>query len=127
MSKLESEGIKCFLDGEKLMTANLLYSNALGGVKLNIFESDLEKAVEIFQEIEQLAEKNVTYSVDKSFVEGYEKIETYCPKCESINVFRKKVIWDSFVFFFLFFPIFLYFKIIKRKHYCADCGNTWNL
>lgn len=49
MSKLQDEGIECFLDGENTLTAQPFLSNAIGGVKLNIRESDTEKALEIIK------------------------------------------------------------------------------
>jgi hypothetical protein len=49
MSKLQDEGIECFLEGENTLTAQPFLSNAIGGVKLNIKESDAEKALEIMK------------------------------------------------------------------------------
>lgn len=49
-SKLESAGIICFLDNEYTVGANWLYSNALGGVKLNVPEEYAEEAKSILDE-----------------------------------------------------------------------------
>lgn len=46
-TKLESEGIECFLMDEHIVTMNWLYSNAVGGVKLKVREEDAEKAKRI--------------------------------------------------------------------------------
>lgn len=45
-SKLESEGIEGFLADEHIVQMNWLYSNLVGGVKLQVRESDLVKAKE---------------------------------------------------------------------------------
>jgi hypothetical protein len=48
---LEAEGIMCFLKDEMTITADPLISNALGGIKLQIKESDLELAKMVLKNI----------------------------------------------------------------------------
>jgi hypothetical protein len=48
--RLESEGIECFAQDELTVQANPFYSNAIGGVKLQVKQSDLRKAIEILEE-----------------------------------------------------------------------------
>lgn len=48
--RLESEGIVCNAQDEVTAQVNPLYSNAIGGIKLQVKESDLERAVEILKE-----------------------------------------------------------------------------
>ena len=52
-SRLESEGIHCYLFDENIVTLNPLYNQMTGGIKLNIMESDISKANEILTEIEK--------------------------------------------------------------------------
>ena len=47
--KLESEGIKCFILNENIITADPFLSNAVGGVKLQVMKQDTEKALEIIK------------------------------------------------------------------------------
>lgn len=49
--KLESEGIACFVKDELTVQAYNLYSNAVGGVKLQVQQHDVAKAVEILTEL----------------------------------------------------------------------------
>ncbi|MDR0811205.1 MAG: DUF2007 domain-containing protein [Paludibacter sp.] len=49
-AKLESEGIECFAKDE--MTAQVFPTSAIGGVKLQVLESNAERALEILK-IEQ--------------------------------------------------------------------------
>ena len=49
-TKLESEEIVCFIADENTVTMNWLYSNAIGGVKLQVKKSDFKKAMAIIQE-----------------------------------------------------------------------------
>jgi hypothetical protein len=48
--RLESEEIECFLMDELTVQVNPLYSNAIGGVKLQVRENDVERANEILRE-----------------------------------------------------------------------------
>jgi hypothetical protein len=56
--RLEAEGIDCFLKDELTVQVDNFYANALGGVKLQVKESDSERASEILQEAGYLKEKD---------------------------------------------------------------------
>ncbi|MGC4035522.1 MAG: DUF2007 domain-containing protein [Chitinophagaceae bacterium] len=47
LGRLEEEGIHCFLQDEYTVTIDPLLSNAIGGIKLMVPESQLERAYEI--------------------------------------------------------------------------------
>ena len=49
-SKLESEGIECFIDDENIGSMNFLYGSAVGGVKLKVRKSDYDKARKVLKE-----------------------------------------------------------------------------
>ena len=49
-ARLESADIKCFLADEHTVAVNWLFSNFIGGVKVQIQKEDLEKAKEIIGE-----------------------------------------------------------------------------
>jgi hypothetical protein len=44
---LENEGIECFAKDEHFVSVNPFYSNAVGGVKLQVHEGDAERAREL--------------------------------------------------------------------------------
>ena len=48
--RLESEGIECFVRDELTTQVISMYSVALGGIKLQVKESDVERAVAILKE-----------------------------------------------------------------------------
>ena len=54
-TKLESEGIVVYLFDENINSINPLYNIATGGIKLNIAEQDLDRAVEVLREIDAAA------------------------------------------------------------------------
>jgi hypothetical protein len=49
-ARLEAEGIECFLKNELTVQVNPFYSNAVGGVQLQVKESDFVNAVAILRE-----------------------------------------------------------------------------
>ncbi len=56
--RLESEGIECFLKDELTVQVDNFYTNALGGVKLQVRESAHAQAMEILIEEGYLKEKD---------------------------------------------------------------------
>lgn len=48
--RLETEGITCSLANENIVTVNPFYSNAVGGVQLQVRKQDQEKALAIIAE-----------------------------------------------------------------------------
>ncbi|MDR2814047.1 MAG: DUF2007 domain-containing protein [Prevotellaceae bacterium] len=57
--RLESEGIECFVKDELTVQVNPFYSNAIGGIKLQVKESDLEQAVKILKEVGYIKEEDL--------------------------------------------------------------------
>lgn len=113
-TKLESEGIQCFIFDENISTINWFYTNAVGGIKLKVREEYYEKAVRILKVNDS--------DSDNTNKEG-EVIELFCPKCGSENIwdekYSKKFAYISILL--LGFP--LLFR--KRKYECKQCGFKW--
>lgn len=68
-SRLEAEGIECKTIDELTVQVNPLYSNAIGGVKLQVKEGDAEQAIKILKE--------GGYVSDKDFEKSSSKIVSY--------------------------------------------------
>ena len=49
-SRLESEGIECFIPNELTVQAQPFLANTFDGIKLQVRESDLERTIEILKE-----------------------------------------------------------------------------
>ena len=128
MSKLESEGINCFLDGENTITVHPFLSNAIGGVKLKIRESDTEAALNIIRESEAISTDEVEISEEEfpaGFRYGFVKVETFCPECDSTMVFRRKMPAWQIILAIALLPLYLPLLFAKKKHYCSECGYEW--
>jgi len=103
--KLESEGIPVFLRDENTLNSDPLISSAIGGVKLQVYGRDKERALEIYNEIR-------AYALDD---EGNPII---CPNCKaqkSEAYYERKGIFNKL------FPFFE-----KRKYKCLQCGMITN-
>ena len=48
-AKLLSEGIECFVADDNLVSINPFYANAIGGVKLKVWEGDVKEALELLK------------------------------------------------------------------------------
>ncbi|MCC8423352.1 DUF2007 domain-containing protein [Mucilaginibacter sp. UR6-11] len=113
LARLAANGIPCFLADENTLSANPFYNQAIGGIKIKVFEHDLEKCREI------LAEKFIPQSADEEPLS--------CPNCGSVNVsygsatFKKN--WFSIIISALIstFPVYL-----RRTWICADCGANFD-
>jgi len=51
MGRLEEEGINCWLQDEYTVTIDPLLSNAVGGIKLVVVETQAERALEILNAV----------------------------------------------------------------------------
>lgn len=109
--RLEAEGIKTFLADSQTINTDPLISNAIGGVKLQVWEEDIERAKAILDEISR-------YSVDD------EGNLIQCSRCESNKVEMVTSISDKKSFFAFVVGLFslslpLY---VKQKYKCSECG-----
>lgn len=123
--RLESEGIEVFLKDENTVQAYNFLSNAVGGVKLQVRESDVMEAMKI---INETADQNI--SVEEVFENGDQeqfqpanKNIILCPNCNSENV--SETIRPNWVFaisiFLLGFPLIF----IRRRYHCFNCGQEF--
>jgi DNA-directed RNA polymerase subunit M/transcription elongation factor TFIIS len=114
-----SRGIECFLSDENIVTLNPLYNNAVGGVKLNVFEKDFNRISEILQAENQLPEAGPT--------EANQAMPITCPKCHSLNVSYGGSVERKFGYFDVLIPILLmiYPFSMRKVYHCFDCGNEF--
>jgi hypothetical protein len=57
--RLEAEGIECFVQDELTVQTLPFYSNAIGGIKLQVKESDLQQTVAILKDSGYLTEEDL--------------------------------------------------------------------
>lgn len=76
-SLLESAGISSWVADENLVRMDWFYSNAVGGMRLQVDENDEAAAREI---LEERAPRTITFGEEEAFV------QPICPKCGSTEV-----------------------------------------
>src|SRR5688500_18358504 len=69
--RLEAEGIDCFLKDKLTVQVDNFYTNALGGVKLQVKDSDSERASDILKEAGYLREKDFQPSPFWKSMDGF--------------------------------------------------------
>lgn len=115
-ARLEVEGITVFLQDQFTIDTDPLVSNAIGGIKLKVWQEDEAKALEILNSISE-------YSLDNT---GQE-IE--CPNCGSEKIeLTTTVRGFKSMFFFLFSFLTAALPIYTKYNYrCNTCNENFNL
>ena len=103
---LESQGIQSFLQDEFTVTIDPILSNAIGGIKLAVFDKDLQKAHEIL-----------------ALNDDQKKKAMACRKCGAENVAYISVAKPSnWITAFLTFIFGNYAAAPDKKYHCFTCG-----
>lgn len=110
-ARLDAEGIPAFVADEQTINMQWLYSNAMGGVRLQV-----PSAFEV-QARELLAED---LSVEVEAQQGGDVLR--CSHCGSEHTvpFQRGRRWAFLVFLGLDFPLFP----VKNSRKCDDCGHV---
>jgi len=118
-AKLEDSEIPCFLTDENVATIQPLFNQAIGGVKLNVFEKDVAQINELLVDDLELEVPELDAEQDEAVVQ--------CEECGSTNVSygiatKNKHSWGVAVLSIL---LMVYpFKVNKCYH-CYKCGHEF--
>ena len=110
LQKLEAEGIQAYLQDENTVTIDPILSNAIGGIKLMVYESQVERVAELLA----------------AFEEAY-KNAVVCPQCGSVNVQfipqnSNPANWFSAIVTWLFGS---YAIAVKKVYHCYNCDHEF--
>jgi len=118
---LESEGVESILKDELTVQVQNFYSNAIGGVKLQVKSEDIENATSIL--------KNGGYTG----IESWKPTETVvvlestnkkqCPFCQSENIGKSKKV--DYLTIGVYLVLGAFFPIFRLNYSCFDCGKVW--
>ena len=122
-SKLLSEEIECILLDENTISVQPFYSNALGGIKLQVHEDDAVRAKQILEEFKRPTMHVVHHKKDSNTNKTIPSNKFICPNCNSTDVYFE---WlnngELFLSIILLgFPLLFF----KGKYHCYNCGNQW--
>jgi len=123
-ARLEDSGFSCFLADENVSTIQPLYNQAIGGVKLIVFERDVEAIHTLLAEDNSLA---LEASDDTVPDEGSTEGQVLCEKCGSKNVGygmatnKKYSVWATILAFLtITTPV-----MANKCYHCYDCGHEF--
>jgi hypothetical protein len=117
--RLEFEGIECFVKDEFTAQVNPFYSNAIGGIKLQVKESDLENAVEILKELGYIKDSNLQPS------KFFTKIDNYTVNIPLINRLGVEIRLMLIVTLLLGLIIGLIYYLTLPTNYERLTSNSW--
>jgi DNA-directed RNA polymerase subunit M/transcription elongation factor TFIIS len=105
--RLEAEGIKTFIPDQNTASIQPFYSDAMGGVRVQVDEEDLARAREVLKDVLPQADRGIFT----------------CPKCGSDSVeYGQKAKRSVFLSLLLIgFPL----PWFKRECTCNSCGHIW--
>lgn len=108
---LAESGINSFIANEQLIQSDWLLSQAVGGIQLQVFEEDLEKAKKVLQDYKN----NEEFSLEVEHTIENPDFDFVCPKCGSNHIYRD----DSAT---SFFGVSI---LTSHKFVCYYCGNEF--
>ncbi|MBB2147037.1 DUF2007 domain-containing protein [Pedobacter sp. LMG 31464] len=116
--RLEDSDIPCFLTDENVATIQPLYNQAIGGVKLNVFERDVTRINEL------LAEEENNIEVDNE-IPTEDKV--ICDSCGSDNVSYGQATKNRFSWWVTILSIILFVYPFKANncYHCYNCGHEF--
>lgn len=147
--KLESEGIRCFLDNENFVATDWLMANAVGGIKLRVPAGDYERALAIVRSPAEPVDDDIADDATDPSQDRYARSgERRCPKCGSGDVAADRSVFAAlcgwlllgvmiaplvFFFFgllsiailFLMYVVWSATIITSRQWKCGHCNYSW--
>lgn len=120
---LESEGIKTFLKDELTVQVYNFYSNAIGGVKLQVKERDFENGLVILKKggyIKSVSSDEIKVEIAPLNKGTNKKI---CPFCQSENIGKTNE--PNLLTVIGYFILGALFPIFKTSYKCFDCDKAW--
>jgi ribosomal protein S27AE len=110
--RLEAEGISAIVLDEYTVGINWMYSQAIGGVKLEVQDLDYDRALKILKE---------DYGQDL-MAQQDDISKDVCPRCGSPSIsVRPYSVWWLIPSLLFLVPIF--FR--RKKWKCSNCGAVW--
>jgi hypothetical protein len=109
--RLEERGVSAYVSDSAVVALNWMYSNAVGGVKVQVDEADIDKVRSLLTEWEEP-------DIEQALLSEY-----HCPFCGSSKVESRKISRTFFMLSLLLLgvPLALY----RPEHHCLECCKTW--
>lgn len=119
---LESGEMEVLLQDEMTAQVYNFYSNAIGGVKLLVRNSDVERAIALLKEGGYLITSEQQREEDWVWVKKTADA-SHCPFCHSDNVAKVRNVGIAAIV--LYFLLGMLFPLFRSVHKCYDCNKSW--
>lgn len=116
---LAENEINSFIANELLIQSDWLLSQAVGGIELQVFEEDIEKAKIILQNYTE----NEQFSLEVDHIIDNPEFDFLCPKCGSNHIYRDEKPGGAFGLGIMFLGIPV--NIPKNLFHCYYCGSEF--
>ena len=107
--RLEAGGVPAFIQDENMVQTDWLYSNAIGGVRVQIDEDDVDRAKEILED---------------TGIETEPVGMPACPNCASTNTAPDEI--PRRIAFLSMLLAGIPFLFSTTRWRCTDCRHAWN-
>lgn len=119
--RLRSAGISAEILDEHLVSANWLYSNAIGGVRVQVPEDELSAAEELLRETVEVETAATSVSSTEATSQAI-STTPQCPECASTDTYYfRKSFGTMFSLLLLGIPLLL----PRGFRRCEQCGHAW--
>lgn len=117
--RLEVEGLPAFVVHEHHIWANWSYSQALGGIKVQVIAEDAVRAAMILK-------AHAEGEYEAALAHEFPDIDVdRCPACGS-GEFTSTLAWDMLLLVLCTMGLFgIIFPITRDHRRCVACGNKW--
>lgn len=112
-ARLLDHDIPCVIQDQNMVGMNLFYSNAVGGIKLQVPDHHVRQAQSILNGY-----------VEK---ESGNSIFPECPECRSEDVLPKRYNSIVLILSFVLFGAQTLFSTADSRYWCQSCGNIWDM
>ena len=116
---LKNNGLESFIANEQTIQSDWLLSQALGGIQLQVFDDEKEKAIEIINNL--LKNEHTSLEVEHTILNP--EFDFTCPKCGSNHLYRDENPGGLFgvSLLVLGFPL----KAPSHLYHCYYCNNEF--
>ena len=116
---LKNNGLESFIANEQTIQSDWLLSQALGGIQLQVFDDEKEKAIEIINNF--LENEHTSLEVEHTILNP--EFDFTCPKCGSNHLYRDENPGGLFgvSLLVLGFPL----KAPSHLYHCYYCNNEF--
>jgi hypothetical protein len=121
---LESLGVTVLIKDELTAQVDNFCSNAIGGVKLLVHESNFENSVQLLRDGGYICDADLNSGPDIDYIKITETTnKSICAYCKSENIGRMRE--PHFLILITFFLLGIFIPIFRRSYTCFDCEKKW--